>query len=58
MLATQVLVGVTVVRMVGTLNTLADLARIITLFRSVCRSMFTTPKVICGWWSMKITVQF
>ena len=48
----------TVVRTTGTLNTLAALASPITLLNRSCRSMDMTPKVICGWWSMKMTVQF
>src|SRR5262249_19259116 len=44
--------------MTGTLNTLAALASPITLLKRSCRSMDVTPKVICGWWSIKITVQF
>src|SRR5207248_270093 len=44
--------------MTGTLKMLAALARPITLLKSNCRSMDMTPKVICGWWSMKMTVQF
>src|SRR5438105_10173600 len=44
--------------MTGTLKILAALARPITLLKSSCRSMDMTPKVICGWWSMKMTVQF
>src|SRR3954452_20740079 len=44
--------------MTGTLKILAALASPITLLKSNCRSMDMTPKVICGWWSMKMTVQF
>src|SRR4051812_15052544 len=44
--------------MVGTSKIFAALARTRTLFTSVWRSMLVTPKVICGWWSMKMTVQF
>src|SRR6185369_11997742 len=48
----------TVVRMVGTLNILAALARSRTLLKRVCRSMLATPKTICGWKSMKMTAEF
>src|SRR5256885_10128212 len=44
--------------MTGSLKIFAALASPITLLKSNCRSMDMTPKVICGWWSMKMTVQF
>src|SRR3954464_33592 len=44
--------------MTGTLKIFADLARPMTLLKRSCRSIDATPKVICGWWSMKMTVQF
>ncbi|MNX83204.1 hypothetical protein D3C86_1149610 [compost metagenome] len=47
----------TVVRMVGTLKTLAAFARPIVLFSRVWRSMDWIPKNIWGWWSMKIRAQ-
>src|SRR3954469_21887369 len=44
--------------MTGTLKIFAALARPITLLKRSWRSIDMTPKVICGWWSMKMTVQF
>src|SRR5215471_848904 len=44
--------------MTGTLKIFAALARPMTLLNRSCRSIDATPKVICGWWSMKMTVQF
>src|SRR4051794_20657525 len=44
--------------MTGTLKIFAALARPMTLLKRSCRSIDATPKVICGWWSMKMTVQF
>src|SRR3954470_3356773 len=44
--------------MTGTLKILAALARPMTLLNRSCRSIDATPKVIWGWWSMKMTVQF
>src|SRR4051812_6771040 len=39
--------------MVGAPNSFAVLASATVLFFSCWRSMLTTPKDICGWWSMK-----
>ena len=39
----------TAVRTAGTLNSLATLARRVTLLIRDARSMFATPKSICGW---------
>src|SRR3954452_7591163 len=39
--------------MVGTPNSFAVLASATVLFFSCWRPMLTTPKDICGWWSMK-----
>src|SRR5947209_3940610 len=44
--------------MTGTLKSLAALASPMTLLKRSCRSIDITPKVICGWWSMKMTAQF
>src|SRR4051812_7872341 len=44
--------------MTGTWKILAALASPITLLKRSWRSIDMTPKVIWGWWSMKMTVQF
>src|SRR3954463_6349770 len=44
--------------MTGTLKIFAALASPITLLKRSWRSIDMTPKVIWGWWSMKMTVQF
>src|SRR3954470_19202915 len=44
--------------MTGTWKILAAFASPITLLKRSWRSIDMTPKVIWGWWSMKMTVQF